>query len=342
MSVAQNYTGKPTRPLKYLDEREQDDGTVRDLILPEHAQTVRREDTTPPTIEQLELGWRHRHTAAMKQADLRALLQSRLTGYQLSPTHLGTFLDLEYGGPEHFFFNSILRFPEAPSPDSEFGNAIHETLEWVQHRTAERGSTPPVSEAIDHFIIRMQRKKLTPARILLETERGQAALAAYLTARGSTFKPADRAELAFKHEQVHLGDVYLSGKVDRLEIDAGAKTITVVDYKTGKSFARWASEPKLHRYRRQLYCYKLLVEGSASFGGYHVRSGRLEFVEPDPQGRINSLELTYTDEELERTKQLLAAMWRHVQALSFPDVSAYQSNLSGIRQFEQDLIDGTI
>jgi hypothetical protein len=342
-SVAQNYNGKPTKRLRYLDERQGDDGITRDLVLPEPAQAVQQVETEPPALELLERDWRRRHTESLGLTDIRALLHDTIAAYHLSPTHLSSFIDLEYGGPQRFFFNTILRFPEAPSPDGEFGNAIHETLEWLQHRVTEQGLAPPTVETLSYFTGQMRRKKLAPMRLELEVERGQAALAAYLTARRNQYKPGDRAEFNFRSEGVHLEEIRLSGKVDRLEIDPVHRTITVVDYKTGKSYGRWESIPKLHRYRRQLYCYKLLIEQAPIFRNYAVIGGRLEFIEPDSSGNVNALSLVFSDEETERTKQLIAALWRHVQDLRFPDVShQYDASLSGIRQFEQDLIDGKI
>ena len=342
-SVAQNYSGHATKRLKYLDERDTDNGIVQDFVLPEGSRTVERNDSEPPAAKLLELDWRRRHIAATHgPATLHALLESRLKQYQLSPTHLGTFLDLEYGGPERFFFNTILRFPEAPSPDGEFGNAIHEALEWVQHAVTERGMQPSISETVAYFATRMQGKQLAATRMALELERGERALAAYLTSRSAQYKSSDRAEISFRNEGVFIGDAHLSGKIDRLEIDPNTKTIVVVDYKTGKSYTRWENDPKLYRYSRQLYSYKLLVEGSKTYSGYHVTGGRLEFVEPDRNNRINALALAFRDDEILRTKQLMQALWQHVHELNFPRVSAYDASLAGVKQFEQDLIDRTI
>lgn len=150
------------------------------------------------------------------------------------------------------------------------------------------------------------------------------------------------AEKNFRSEGVLLGDVHMAGKIDRLEINQQARTITVVDYKTGKSYSAWKSEPKLHKYSLQLYCYKLLIEGSHSYKGYTVTSGRLEFIEPDDDGNINNLSLQFTDTEVERVKRLLGALWQHVQALDFPATESYPATMAGIRQFEDDLIQGTI
>jgi DNA helicase-2/ATP-dependent DNA helicase PcrA len=340
-SFAKTYTGKNTRHLKYLDEQEQEDGTFRSLVLPVHAQTIVPSDHEAPTLASLELNWRQRHVMARGQVDLNNLLGSRLDNYQLSPTHLTKFIDLEYGGPEVFFFDVLLRFPQAPTANSQFGNAVHETLEWIQHQVTRTNTMPSIPDALKHFASTMQTSKLTPTQRELELERGQKALTAYLTARGSTFKPADKAEHNFKNEGVFVGKAHMAGKVDRMEIDTANKTITVVDYKTGRSHAKWGSEPRLHRYQLQLYCYKLLIEGSHSFRGYRVTGGRIEFVEPDVDGRINALELTFKGDEMERVKTLVQELWKRVQALDFPDVSGYEATLAGMKQFESDLVSAT-
>lgn len=337
-SVTQNYTGKATKRLRYFDERENSDGTFDTMILPEPHRRVHVSDTLPPALPSLELDWQKRHLAATTEVSLRSLLETRLTNYQLSPTHLGQFLDLEYGGPQRFFFDIILRFPVAQTPDGQFGNAVHETLEWLQYITTERGNIPSTTETIAYFAARMGRKPLMPERIAIETERGESALASYLASRAHIFTPANKAEVGFKHAGVFIGKAHLNGKIDRLELDADKHTATVVDYKTGKSYARWQSDAKLYRYKRQLCCYKLLVEHSSNYQGYHVPGGRLEFVEPDNNGRINTLELAFNDDEVTRTKRLIEAMWQHVVTLNFPKTDRYGTSLNDVRRFEDDLI----
>lgn len=343
-SATQNFTGKASKRLKYFDEQQQPDDSFAAKVLPEHAQVVVRDEGTAPTLELLELDWRARHSAALNNIDtsLHSLLSERLEKYQLSPTHLNSFVDLEYAGPTRFFFSTLLRFPEAPTLDGQFGNAIHETLEWFQHRVSENGFAPNAAETIAHFKIRIAAKKMTAQRAALEIERGEKALTAWLKKRAHIFTPSDVAEKNFRNEGVKIGDVHMAGKVDRLEIDAKTRTITVVDYKTGKSYSKWGSEPKLHKYSLQLYSYKLLIENSHSYKGYNVTAGRLEFIEPDDLGTINTLELRFNDQDLSRTKQLLQALWKHVHDLNFPDTAAYPATMTGIRQFEDDLISDII
>jgi hypothetical protein len=175
----------------------------------------------------------------------------------------------------------------------------------------------------------------------LQYERGTVALTAFLNSY-TGYKPTDKAEINFRNENVFVGDAHLAGKIDRLEIDKQNKTIVVVDYKTGRSYDRWENIPKLYRYRQQLYAYKLLVERSRTFAGYKVVGAKLAFVETDQKGRINVLDMKFSDDEMQRVDGLLQALWRHVKALDFPDVSAYPATMAGIKQFEDDLLTGTI
>lgn len=342
-SFTKTYSGQQTKRLKFLNEQEQDDGTFRTLILPEPAQMVIPTDNEAPTLDSLELSWRQRHINGITNAKLKDLLHERLERYQLSPTHLTTFVDMEYAGPEAFFFAILLRFPKAPTANSQFGDAIHETLEWVQRKTTDEGKVPPITGVTTYFSTIMRQRKLTPRQMELEIERGEKALVSYLAKRSSIFKPTDKAEHNFRNEGVFVGDIHMAGKVDRMEIDHKNKTITVVDYKTGRGYAKWKpSNPKLHRYELQLYCYKLLIEGSHTFKHYKVTKGRIEFVEPDENGDIYHPELTFDDTRIEYVRQLLQAMWRCVQYLEFPDVSDYPTTLAGITRFEADLLEQTV
>jgi DNA helicase-2/ATP-dependent DNA helicase PcrA len=338
-SFRNTFSGKLTKSLKYLNEQEQDDGSRRSLVLPEHAQLIVTNDSERPAVEALATNWQHRHLGSLPDLELQQLLEDRITRYQLSPTHLNQFTDVVYGGPQKFFMNTILRFPQAPTINGQYGSAIHEVLEWIQHKVNDKGQLPSAKSVIDYFAVVMKKANLTPAQIELETERGTHALSAYMKFRGPAFKPGNIAEHNFKNEGVFVSEAHLGGKIDLIEIDQATKTICVVDYKTGSWYAKWKSDAKLHKYREQLYAYKLLIEGSHRFKGYTVTSGRIEFIEPDGQGNIYSLDLEFDSKELERVKALIQAMWKHVKALDLPDISKYSKDLKGIQAFENDLLD---
>lgn len=337
-SSSRTFGGKATPRLKYFDEQQQQDGHFRAMVLPEQAQSVITDDHEAPAAELLALDWQTRHIGGLKSLDLAGLLRERLENMQLTATDIVTFLDVEYGGPEKFFFERLLRFPTAPTIDSQFGNAIHETLEWCQHQTNEHGFAPGIKDILAQFEQRMTTKKLTEKRTLLEIERGRDALTAYFKKRGEIFQPGAIVERSFRNEGVFCGDAHLGGRIDRMEIDNANKTIVVVDYKTGKGFSSWRSDTKLHKNELQLYLYKILIEGSKTYRGYKVTQGRLEFIEPDADGTINTLTVNYDKTGEESARQLVAAIWDKIRKMEFPDTSKYPATVKGIQQFEAELL----
>jgi len=327
------YAGKKPPRLKYLAEVEQSDGSVVSQILPEGQGTVRRDTHEQPPLASLETNWRARHTTLTPP--LKELLRERLERYRLSPTHLTKFLDLDHAGPESFLLDNLLGFPSAPGLDLAFGNAMHETLEWLQIELNQHGHLPNLAQASGWLQKQLELQALTTEQLAVQQARGDSALEVLLTTEASRFVAGNQPEYNFKQEGVVYGEVLLNGKIDLLEIDHENKRITVVDYKTGSL----GSDPaKRHRYELQLYCYKLLIQGSHTFKDYKVEQGCLVFVEPDSSGKIQRHTIVFNDDELERVRQLLGAMWQRVKALDMPDISGYGTGLAAMKQFEADLL----
>jgi RecB family exonuclease len=165
-----------------------------------------------------------------------------------------------------------------------------------------------------------------------------------LAQRGQAIRANQLSELNFGQQGVMVGKARLTGRLDILEI---AKTkAKVIDYKTGKDLHSWDPRGKtayerikLHQYRQQLLFYKLLVEGSRSWGdkGIKLESAELVFVEPNSDGAITVLDLNL--DELERLKKLITVVWQKIMALDFPDISQFDKTEKGITEFEDWLIE---
>lgn len=339
VNFARNYAGKTMTRLKYLNEQANDAGQVTSPLLPPAKQTVHAaEDSAAKPSTELEAYWRERHQAALSNRDMRALLTDRLKNFQLSATHLSDFADFVHCGPQSFFMRTILRFPEAPRPGLQYGYAIHETLEWIHHRSGQTGSVPSINATHQTFAARLAAKRLNEHDDRLFLERGREALAAYLKQRAHTISPDNIVEYNFRNEGVFAGKAHLGGKIDKLLINKKTKSITIVDYKTGRSHAKWTRNIHLHKNRQQLYFYKALVEGSHTFAGYRVTDAYLEFVEPDETGTIQELRLNFDETEYRQTKRLAEAAWQHIINLDLPDTSAFSRDLKGIEDFEKLLV----
>lgn len=296
--------------------------------------------------EILATDWAYRYRQII--ADKPSLLEPILENYKLSVTHLNNFIDIRDGGPEYFLLHNLLRFPEAISPSAAYGDAMHRTLQWLGVGYRKENKLASIAQAQEYFVDALARTHLRPTDAKRLSARGKEAIAKYLEVRSSDFAITDLIERGFNNEGVVVADARLSGKIDKLSF-IDPHTAVVIDFKTGKPASSWQGKDdfekvKLHKYRQQLMFYKLLVENSASFSKkLKVQSGALEFVEADSEGvLIGNISIEFDTSELEHFTKLIGAVWKHIMELNFPDASTYPQNLKGIKQFEQDLIDGTI
>ena len=290
-----------------------------------------------------ELDWRG-HLVRPMTSDMQQLLAPILEQYKLSATHLGNFLDVSRGGPDHFLLSNLLRFPSAKSANAEYGTAMHATLQRAHDHIRATGERRAIEDIIGDFERLLAEGHLSPSDQDQYLRRGIDALGAFLDAKYSSFNEQQSTELNLGNQGIQLGEAKLAGKLDLVDIDPTNKTIRVTDYKTGKASRDWKgstdyAKMSLHRYRQQLMFYQLLVQNSRDYSQYDFSGGVLQFVEPAPNGDILALEQSFSDEELSEFTELIQAVWRAIMALDMPDVSNYPANIDGIRQFEADLID---
>lgn len=340
-SFGQNYAGKQSTHLEFLDESEEN-GSLVSQAMPKDNRIVAKDDSNPPGIEAVQSFWHHRHIQDASQPTLMELIKPRLEGFQLSATHLNNFTDLVYGGPESFLLNTILRFPKGPSADGQYGNAIHETIDTLHQYNKKNGHLPEIEDIISIYQNKLQAKDLNKNDYKRMLSRGEQALQAFIPVWWHNFSPANQSEASFRNEGVFVDDAHLSGNLDHLLIDHENQELIVVDYKTGKSQAKWSKDIKMHKYRQQLLFYKLLLQGSHTYKKYSVLKGRLVFVEPDENGVINELEIIYDEQELDHLKQLIKAVWQRIMALDLPDVSQFKNDYKGTLEFEDWLINNSL
>lgn len=343
-SYASSIDGRALTRLKYLSETDAENGRTISPWLPENYQRVNRDERETLTEAEIKDYWHSRHIKALESTSLKNLLTPRIEKLRLSATHLNSFIDLRYGGPEYFYFNTILKFPKSIGVSGQFGNAIHETLLWLHNQQVATGKLPETSKALKAFEAFLVSRRLSKHDHNQQLERGRYALENWLRENRSAFNPDHKHEVDFRTEGVMIESIPLTGMIDKLVIDKTNKTMHVVDFKTGKPHRNWReNDIQLHKYRQQLYFYKLLVEHSHSFKGYKVVSGSLHFIEPNSDGLLlPPLELAYDDKEMERIKKLLSIVWQHIQGFNFPDVKHYGNDLKSIIKFEDDLIAGII
>jgi DNA helicase-2/ATP-dependent DNA helicase PcrA len=315
-------------------------------ILPAPSTITLMPNSTQSKINRAERQWFDMHWA-IPHKTMQELLAPRLENYKLSVTHLNNFLDVTNGGPLNFLLGNLLQFPSAMSPSAAFGSAMHETMQYMHESVITNKQLPVLADLERYFDASLRLKHMNASDEKKYLDRGHNSLKYILEKRSYCIKPNQLSEQNFFAQGVRLGDARLTGKIDVLEVNK--RIANVIDYKTGKALKSWVyaykdtyEKIKMHKYAQQLYFYKLLVEGSRSWGdqGVRLESAELVFVEPDKQNELFALELALDNkEELTRLSKLIKAVWQRIMDLDFMDVSEYSKDVKGIKAFEDWLID---
>ncbi len=293
-----------------------------------------------------EIAWYERIVNSSED-NLKSILKHELEKYQLSVTHLTNFLDVTRGGPQNFLLQNMLHFPQAMSPASAYGSAIHSALQQAHLHLAVSGKKQAIEDILHNFEIQLKDKNLPTEDYEKYLQKGYDDLQVFLDNNYSTFKKSQKTELNFKYQNSLVGDAKLTGALDLVDIDSD-KMMTVTDYKTGKPAQSWAGKTdyekiKLHKYKQQLMFYKILVENSRDYRGHTVEAGIIQFIEPTVDKKTSTpLSIDFNKQELEDFKNLIEATWKKIINLDLPDTSKYSQNLKGILEFEKNLIEGTI
>ncbi len=327
-------TGKPITNLSLLMEDESLSGH-----LPTKYQTIEQDESQAVDLQTLTTDWQSRYfqlTTSKKD-----YLLAKMANYRLSPSDLTAFIDLEYGGPDQFYLDRIIGFPGEEGSQLVLGSAIHKALEWINSqddlRAWEKITSGSVKVATD--FIAQAKSKLPPAEINQLIDYVEDLLPRYLEAQREFLTLPAEVEVSFYSENCRLGEADITGKIDRLEIDHKAKTIRIIDFKTSRPETKWGNIAKTHKYKLQLYFYKLLVDCSAKYAGYRVTGGQIEFIEPDPETKqFVRLELEFDPTEQQRIEQLAQAVFAKIKYIDIfqPD---FQGNvIEQIQQFEDQLI----
>jgi DNA helicase-2/ATP-dependent DNA helicase PcrA len=336
-SYTHNLDNKLSPGLSFIGGNKQDSEPIH------HKLKVKQIDkpTNIQSVEILATDWAYKFRQII--ASKATLFEPILKNYKLSVTHLNNFIDVKDAGPQYFFIHNLLRFPEAVAPAAAYGDAVHKTMQWAQSELRQKDKLPEISAIQDTFSNLLERKHLRDADLKKLDERGRGALERYIHERGNKMQVSDVVERGFNNEGVVINGAILSGKIDKLKFSDNG-SVEVVDFKTGKPSKSWVGKDdyekiKLHKYRQQLMFYKILVENSASYGKRTVGSGALEFIEPDENDNlINNLKIDYEPDEIQRFIKLIEAVWQRILSLDFPDTSKYPPNMTGIINFENDLL----
>lgn len=250
--------------------------------------------------------------------DVRDYLTSLLDHYVMSVTHLNNYLEC----PRKFYFRNLLQVLSIKTPSLAMGSAVHEALYFLFHTINDTSRPPAKTAFIQAFEKAMQRELLSPTDTKHALEQGRELVGAYYDHYRSEFHNHSLLEYDFAGHGVHVGDLPLTGKIDKVEIvDAKRKLVNVVDYKTGNVDKGLKKLETDGDYFRQLVFYKLLGDASPRFG-YTLASAEIDFVQASPKKGFIKKRLTVSDEEVKDLKETIARVWGEMKALRFLEPGA--------------------
>jgi DNA helicase-2/ATP-dependent DNA helicase PcrA len=326
-----DFNGKKGDRLKYLSEHETEDGQLVSQILPEAFKNVIVSSATtiaPDVIAPDKWFDNFVPTDEVRRNQLKPLVEH----YRISPTHLNTFIDLQYGdGPLSFLKYYIIGVPSETSFSMNYGRYVHEIMDEINKEKISN------EEAIKRFMAKVDNADATDEEKDELKKRAEAELTRFLAERGNMIRDVNaESERGFFKETITLGDAVLTGMIDRVEIDEENKTITVADFKTGRPKSKW--EASNFGYKLQLYFYKFLLENCKEYQNYKVTKGRIDYISPNDEDEIVSLDLKFKDEEAAEIKHLIQVVFRHIKALDLPDTEAAKASSNPTKAFYDQLI----
>ncbi len=241
----------------------------------------------------------------------------------LSVTDLNNYLAC----PWQYFFVNLIRLPQSQTKHQIYGTAVHETLQsfFNKYRAEEDMSRKDFLRLFEH---NLGRKPLSSADYKELSLKGLKSLGGYHDTYKNTWPRNLITEYAIRgvHLPVKIGgearDILLKGKLDKVELSQNERAVNVVDYKTGKAKSRNELEGKTKNadgnYKRQLVFYKLLLDLDEA-ERYEMRSGELDFTEPDEKMRYKKERFEITNGEVEELKKTITRVAGDIMNLEFWD-----------------------
>ncbi len=258
----------------------------------------------------------------------------------LSVTHLNNYLEC----PWKYFFTNLIRIPEAKNKHMMYGSAVHEALETLFNSfdpVRSDGRQGPASNGaranskkvlLDAFKAALKKQPFAKGEFDEALAKGEKALSGYFNQYSKSWRNKVLPEFDVPGVQF-AKDIVLNGKIDKLEILDSRNNVNVVDYKTGKAPARHSyaqalageksrvlndSQRKAANYRRQLAFYSLLLSLYKK-GKYKMKTGEIDFIEPDEKGRYHKEQFVIDAKEVAELEREIKRVADEILELKFWD-----------------------
>jgi DNA helicase-2/ATP-dependent DNA helicase PcrA len=273
----------------------------------------------------------HEETLPSVQLVEAAYLRKTLENFNVSVTALSTYLKC----PLSFYYNNVLRIPQAKSESMVFGSAVHWALDRFFKKMQQDGKEqfPPASSLLNDFEYELKRHYDafdTEENFKRRIEYGKEILPKYLNYYQDTWNKIVATE---RRINTVLNGIPMIGVIDKLEFNGN--DVNVVDYKTGQfSNAKKKFNPPLTLqkesseelsfeeqhggdYWRQAVFYKILID-LENKRGWNILSTEFDFIEPDKKtAQFHKEKVIILPQDVKTVKEQIAFAYEKIMNLEF-------------------------
>ncbi len=261
----------------------------------------------------------------LKQAEIELidheLIDRILENYSMSVTSLTKYLEC----PLRFYFENILRVPQARNANTGFGKAMHYALEqlFIKIDDDPQRLIPPKENFVAFFHKGMDRTRSHYTQQEFDNLKvyGEECLKGYYDTYHMYWSNANHYKLEYKIDLTQHEGVPIKGVIDRLSIFENS--VEVVDYKTGKYYyASKNMKPPLGdediggRYWRQIVFYKILLDADPKMSK-PMQRGIMDFLEKDSNGDFKQKAFEVSDMEIEIVSEQLKESYKKIKNHDF-------------------------
>jgi DNA helicase-2/ATP-dependent DNA helicase PcrA len=236
--------------------------------------------------------------------------------YRLNVTHLNSYLKC----PLCFYYQTVLRIPSPKDKYSSLGTAIHRSFSHLLNHLKSTGKVLELPLLLSRFEQFLIDENLTPKDQEEAFLRGCQLISDYYTHYQSELSPKVITDFDFKPLNVHLENIPLTGKIDKIEIlnSTPRPDVNVVDFKTGNPDSKYEELKSGGDYYRQLVFYQILGQLAPDFK-YNIVSGTIDFVMPSPRtSNFVKKDFVFNSDDLETVKGQIKEVYQKILALEFP------------------------
>jgi DNA helicase-2/ATP-dependent DNA helicase PcrA len=245
------------------------------------------------------------------------LVHRLLEKFVMNVTALNNYLKC----PLEFYFKNLVRIPSPKNEATEFGSAVHYSLEQLFRKMQNNGNQFPAREIMlsdFNWYMQRHRESFTREQFDRRLEYGQIVLKQYYDKYAGGWNKIVAIERNIRN--VEVAGVPLKGKLDKLEFEG--KAVNVVDYKTGdpdkarpKLLAPTEKEPNGGDYWRQGVFYKILIDRYER--GWQVVSTEFDFIEPDGKKNYRKEKLLINAQDIGVVTRQITETWQKIQDHEF-------------------------